>query len=100
MLTEVRLKKLLILLACLTAGSLAQAQVDANYADQAALDGVKGIGPTISRAILDERKRRGRFKDWPDLEQRVPGMGERRSITLSAHGLVVEGKARSDPGRR
>ncbi|WP_151447386.1 helix-hairpin-helix domain-containing protein [Lacisediminimonas profundi] len=85
-------------LALLFAGP-ACAQVDANFADQAALDGVKGIGPTISHAILDERRRRGLYKDWADLEQRVKGMGERRALALSEAGLTVDGKGKADPAR-
>lgn len=77
----------------------AVAQVDANRADQAALDGVKGIGPTLSHAILQERKR-GLFRDWEDLERRVSGMGERRALALSEAGLVVDGRGRADPRRR
>jgi competence protein ComEA len=78
----------------------ASAQVDANRADQAALDGVRGIGPTLSRAILDERKRHGAFRDWSDLEQRVKGIGERRALALSESGLVVDGQGRANTARK
>src|SRR6476660_9359528 len=86
------------LLACALAlpAAFACAQVDANRADQAALDGVKGIGPTLSSAILQERKRHGAFRDWADLEQRVRGIGERRALALSDSGLVVDGRGRAD----
>ena len=64
-------KKLLLAVATLIATmSFAFAQVDVNKADAAALDAVKGIGPVKSKAILEERKK-GDFKDWPDLEKRV-----------------------------
>ncbi|MDB5796905.1 MAG: hypothetical protein JWP36_807 [Paucimonas sp.] len=75
----------------------ARAQVDANFADQAALDGVKGLGPVMSHAILAERRRNGLFKDWPDLERRVKGMGEQRSLALSEAGLLVDGRGRPNP---
>ena len=71
------------------------AAVEINTADQAALDGIAGIGPATSRAILDERKKNGNFKDWADLEQRVRGIGERNSVKLSAAGLVVNGQPRN-----
>lgn len=71
------------------------AAVEINTADQAQLDSVPGIGPATSRAILDERKKNGSFKDWADLEQRVRGIGERNSVKLSAAGLVVNGQQRS-----
>lgn len=76
--------------------STASAQVDANLADRAALDGVKGIGPTTSQAILVERRRNGPYRDWSDFEQRVPGIGERRALALSGSGLTVDGKGRPD----
>jgi hypothetical protein len=53
----------------------ALAQVDVNKADAAALDSIRGLGPAKTKAILDERKK-GEFKDWADLEQRVKGIGE------------------------
>lgn len=75
----------------------ARAQVDANYADQAALDGVKGIGPVLSSAILGERRRHGNFRDWPDLLGRVSGIGDRRAVALSEAGLLVNGRGMPAP---
>jgi competence protein ComEA len=97
---KTRLFSAVLLSAWLLLASLpASAQVDANHADQAALDGVKGIGPTLSHAILQERKR-GLFRDWDDLERRVSGIGELRALALSESGLVVDGRGRADPRRR
>jgi competence protein ComEA len=70
------------------------AQVDVNKADQAALDGLKGIGPKTSKAILDERKKGGDFKDWPDLQSRVKGIGEKSAVKLSQAGLTINGQAK------
>jgi competence protein ComEA len=92
------LKKFLILATTLFALFAFQpvfAAVEINTADQAALDGVAGIGPATSRAILEERKKNGNFKDWSDLEQRVRGIGERNSVKLSAAGLVVNGQPKN-----
>lgn len=72
----------------------AAAAVDVNQADQAALDGIKGIGPRMSQTILDERKKAGNFKDWPDLEQRVKGIKKKSAIRLSESGLTVDGNPR------
>jgi competence protein ComEA len=69
------------------------ADVDVNKADQAALDGIKGIGPKTSKAIIDERKKGGDFKDWNDLETRVKGIGEKSAAKLSANGLTVNGQS-------
>ena len=74
---------------------IAFADVDVNKADQAALDGVKGIGPTISKAIIAERTKNGDFKDWADLQKRVKGIGDKNSTKLSAAGLVVNGQAKA-----
>ncbi|TFW09390.1 helix-hairpin-helix domain-containing protein [Oxalobacteraceae bacterium OM1] len=89
-------KKVVLALAALIATmGIAFAQVDVNKADQAALDGVKGIGPKLSKTILDERKKGGEFKDWADLEGRVKGVGPKSAVKLSDNGLVVNGKSRT-----
>jgi competence protein ComEA len=86
-------KKLLLAVAAFIATmGIAFAQVDVNKADQAALDGVKGIGPATSKAILAERKK-GDFKDWADLEKRVKGIGEKKAAALSKAGLTVNGQS-------
>ena len=87
------IKKLMLAVAAsLAAMSFAFAQVDVNKADAAALDAVKGVGPAMSKAILDERAKGGDFKDWPDLAKRVKGVGDKRAAKLSQAGLVVAGK--------
>lgn len=90
------LKKLLLAVVTLLATmNFAFAAVDVNKADQAALDGIKGIGPTKSKAILAERTKAGDFKDWADFEKRVKGIGEKNSVKLSEAGLTVNGQARA-----
>lgn len=91
------LKKLLLAIVALIASiGFAFASVEVNQADQAALDGIKGIGPTTSKAILDARKKGGNFKDWDDLQTRVKGIGDKSSDKFSQAGLTVNGK--SKPG--
>ena len=89
------LKKIPLILAflCFVMGN-ALAAVDVNTADQAALDGIAGVGPTTSKAIIDERNKHGNFKDWSDLEHRVKGIGERNAVKLSAAGMLVNGQPR------
>jgi competence protein ComEA len=88
-------KKLLLALATLVVTmGFAFAQVDVNKADQAALDGVKGIGPVMSKKIIEERKK-GDFKDWGDFEKRVKGIGDKNSNKLSQAGLTVNGQPKS-----
>lgn len=89
------LKKLLLAVVTFIATmGFAFAQVDVNKADQAALDGIKGIGPKTSKTIIDERKKGGDFKDWADFEKRVKGIGEKNSAKLSQSGLTVNGQAK------
>jgi competence protein ComEA len=91
---DIMFKKLLLCVAALAVTmGVAFAQVDVNKADAAALDGVKGIGPAKSKAILEERKK-GEFKDWNDLEQRVKGIGGKNAAKLSEAGLQVNGKSK------
>ncbi len=82
---------LLLWLSCI---GLALADVEINTADQAALDGVKGIGAMMSKKILEERAAHGPFKDWADLQKRVKGIGDKSSVNLSAAGLRVNGQAK------
>jgi len=90
------LKKLLLAVATLIATmGFAFAQVDVNKADQAALDSVKGIGPAKSKVIIEERTKGGAFKDWPDFEKRVKGIGAKNSLKLSAAGLQVNGQSKA-----
>ena len=88
------MKKLMLAIATMIATmGFAFAQVDVNKADAPALDSVKGVGPKMSKAILDERAK-GEFKDWADFEKRVKGVGEKSSAKLSLAGLQVNGKSK------
>jgi len=89
------LKKLLLaIVALVVTMGFAFAQVDANRADQAALDGLKGIGPAMSKSIIDERKKGGDFKDWADFAKRVKGVGDKNSTNLSQAGLTINGQSK------
>ena len=74
----------------------AHAAVDINKASQAELERVKGIGPSMSQRILDERTK-GEFKDWSDLVVRVKGIGDANAAKFSAAGLTVAGGAYAAP---
>jgi competence protein ComEA len=90
------IRKLLLAMATMVAlMGFAYAQVDVNKTDQAALDGVKGIGPAKSKVIIDERTKGGQFKDWADFEKRVKGIGAKNSVKLSQAGLQVNGQSKS-----
>ena len=87
------IKKLMLAVAAMIATmGFAFAQVDVNKADAAALDSIKGVGPAMSKMILEERVK-GEFKDWADFQKRVKGVGEKRAAKLSTAGLQVSGKS-------
>ena len=89
------IKKLMLAIATMIAAmGFAFAQVDVNKADAAALDAVKGVGPKMSKAIVDERTKGGEFKDWADFQKRVKGVGEKNAVKLSQAGLQVAGKSK------
>ena len=97
------LKKLVLKVAAITfalAGTIgfAFAQVDVNKADQAALETIKGIGPSTSAKILDARKKGGAFKSWADLNGRVSGIGDKTAVKLSDGGLTVNGQSLPNAG--
>jgi competence protein ComEA len=88
------IKKLMLAVATLVASmGFAFAQVDVNKADAAALDSVKGVGPAMSKAIIDERSKGGAFKDWSDFQKRVKGVQQKRAAQLSKAGLQVNGQS-------
>jgi competence protein ComEA len=68
------------------------AKVEINSADQAALESVRGLGPSKAKAILLERKKNGPFKDSTDLHTRVKGIGEKTVERLMENGLTINNK--------
>ncbi len=93
------LKKIAVaLLGSMMFAGVAVAAVEVNSADQAALDSIPGVGPSTSRAIIAERDKNGKYRDWTDLQQRVKGIGERNVVKLSAAGLVVNGQPHAPSG--
>ena len=68
------------------------AKVEINSADQAALESVRGLGPSKAKAILLERKKNGPFKDSTDLHTRVKGIGEKTVERLMQNGLTINNK--------
>jgi competence protein ComEA len=80
------MKTLLGLLMALSA-SVAMA-VDANTANEAELDSVKGLGPASTARILAARSS-GPFADWADLMRRVQGIKPATARKLTLGGLTV-----------
>ncbi len=61
--------------------AIATGPVDINTADPAALEQVKGIGPSKANAIVKYRTENGPFGSVDDLV-RVPGIGEKSLAAL------------------
>lgn len=70
----------------------AHAKVEVNSADQAALESVRGLGPSKAKAILQERQKNGPFKSPTDLHSRVKGIGEKTVERLMQNGLTINSK--------
>jgi competence protein ComEA len=88
------LKKILLIAATIFAfGGAAFAATDLNSADKAALDSIKTIGPKTADAIIAERTKAGKFKDWDDFIRRVKGVGPKNAEKMSAGGLTINGAA-------
>ncbi len=77
---------LLTLMCCHAALAL-----DINQANEAELDSVKGMGPSLSAKVLKARAQ-GAFKDWPDLMQRVSGIRQHIAQQFSDQGLTINGQ--------
>lgn len=94
------LKKLVLLLAALlvTMSTAFAGPVEANNADQAALQSLKGLGPVKSQAIIDERTKNGPFKNADDLAARVHGLGPKSVAKLEAEGLTIGGSSAPPTG--
>lgn len=65
--------------------------LDINQANEAELDSIKGMGPSLSAKVLTARSH-SPFKDWSDLMQRVSGIRQNKAQQFSAQGLTVNGQ--------
>lgn len=69
--------------------------VDINSASQEALEGVKGIGATRAKLIVEERNKNGAFKSPEDLTSRVRGVGDKTIAKLREQGLTFDSNAQN-----
>ena len=74
------------------AGLIWAQHIDLNQATEIELDALKGVGPVLSKAVMDERKK-ALFKDWEDATSRVKGLGPQKASSLSEQGVRVQGSA-------
>lgn len=73
--------------------------LEANTANEAELDSIKGLGPSATARILEARSQ-GDFKDWADLMQRVKGIKPRTAERLSQGGLTVNQQPYAAPAAK
>jgi competence protein ComEA len=67
-------------------------QIDLNKATEVELDALKGVGPVLTKAVMDERKK-APFKNWEDATSRVKGLGTQKASSLSDQGVRIQGSA-------
>lgn len=89
----------ILLAAVLMSGTAWAAKVDINKADAAALiENLEGVGPVKAKAIVDYRKKNGKFKTYDDLIK-VPGIGvetvKKNKSSLSLSGGITKATSKS-----
>lgn len=67
-------------------------QIDLNKASEIELDALKGVGPVLTKEVMNERKKTP-FKNWDDVTSRVKGIGPQKASSLSEQGVRVQGIA-------
>ena len=86
-------KKIAIVLLTIGFAGLTWAQqIDLNKASEVERDALKGVGPVLTKAVMDERKK-APFRDWEDATGRVKGLGPQKASSLSEQGVRVQGSA-------
>ncbi len=83
--------KIAATIATVLLAGVAWAQVDLNKATEIELDGLKGVGPALTREVMTEREK-APFRNWPDVMQRVKGIGPKKAANLSEQGVRVQGQ--------
>lgn len=66
--------------------------IDLNKATEVELDALKGVGPVLTKELMNERKK-APFKDWEDATSRVKGLGPQKASSLSEQGVRLQGSA-------
>ena len=92
------LKKITAALLAFGFAGLTWAQhIDLNKATEVELDALKGVGPVLSKAVMDERKK-APFNYWEDATRRVKGLGTQKASSLSEQGVRMQGSAYNAKG--
>jgi competence protein ComEA len=79
-------------LGALVCAHLSVLALEINQANEAELDSIKGMGPAMTRKVLNARAEKP-FINWKDLMSRVTGMGKNKAQQFSDQGVLVNGLA-------
>ena len=79
-------------LGALVCAQLSVFALEINQANEAELDSIKGMGPAMTRKVLNARVEKP-FINWKDLMSRVTGMGKNKAQQFSDQGVLVNGLA-------
>ena len=79
-------------LGALVCAQLSVFALEINQANEAELDGIKGMGPAMTRKVLNARAEKP-FINWKDLMSRVTGIGKNKAQQFSDQGVLVNGLA-------
>ena len=79
-------------LGALVCAHLSVLALEINQANEAELDSIKGMGPAMTRKVLNARAEKP-FINWKDLMSRVTGMGKNKAQHFSDQGVLVNGLA-------
>ena len=80
------------ILGALVCAQLSVFALEINQANEAELDSIKGMGPAMTRKVLNARAEKP-FINWKDLMSRVTGMGKNKAQHFSDQGVLVNGLA-------
>lgn len=70
--------------------------IELNKATEVELDALKGVGPALTKEVMNERQKTP-FTDWPNVLQRVKGIGPKKAVSLSEQGVQVQGQGFDRP---
>lgn len=79
-------------LGALVCAQLSVFALEINQANEAELDSIKGMGPAMTRKVLNARVEKP-FINWKDLMSRVTGIGKKKAQQFSDQGVLVNGLA-------
>jgi len=65
--------------------------LEINMANEAELDSLRGMGPSMTAKVLAAREL-APFLSWQDVMQRVAGLGKSKARQFSDQGLSVNGQ--------